>query len=104
MPYTSPENINGSAITGILYYVNEVTSSWISNLILIGLYLILLISYWRARDDLGGAFAVAGFSTFVVALLFFLADFISGIILAIWIALAIVGFVIVAFDKQRGIA
>ena len=104
MAYTSPETIDMSSAVGLFQWLNEVTYSWFSNLIVVGFYLILIIVYNRAKDDLAGAFAVAGFGAFVVALLLFLSDFVSGITLGIWIALAIIGFCAVAFDKPRGYA
>lgn len=104
MAYTSPETINGSSIVGLLNYVNEVTNSWISNLLLIAFYVILIFAYYKAREDFGGALAVAGFGTFIVAFLLFLANFVSGVTLAIWIALAVIGFSAIALDKPRGTA
>ena len=104
MPYTSPETFDASSIVGLLRYVNEVTGSWFSNMLLISFYVIMIWGYYKVREDLAGAFAVGGFALFVSAFLLFLADFITGITLSICIGLAVLGFVMIAFDKNRGTA
>ena len=88
-----PSNINWSTgMTGAFGYLNEVTSSWFSNLLLISIYIIFGIGFYFAKRDFFGAMAVAGFSTFVVALLLFVAEAISGITFSVVIGVAIIGF------------
>jgi hypothetical protein len=93
MPYASPSTINWSTgMTGAFNYLNEVTYSWFSNLLLISVYIIFAMGFYFAKRDFFGAMAVAGFSTFVVALLLFVGGAISGITFSVVIGVAIIGF------------
>lgn len=102
MPYNSPANINATkGLSEIFNYVNNVTDGWISNLILVGIFLIILIGYYKARDDFKGALAVSGFGTFVIGLLFWAGDFVSGWALGITIAITLVGIIVLMTDKSQ---
>jgi len=102
MTYASPTTINASiGITEVLRYTNEVSSSWLSNMILIAIYVIVLISFYRAKDDFVGGMATAGFGTFVVALLFWLGGFISGITLSIVIGILLIGVAVLFVDTKN---
>jgi len=93
MAYPMPDTINWSnGMQEGFSYLNTVTSSWFSNLLLIAIYILFATGFYFAKRDMFGAMAVAGFSTFVVSLLFFVAGMISGITFAIVIAVAIIGF------------
>ena len=93
MPFDMPSSINWSTgMTGAFNYLNEVTSSWFSNLLLISIYLIFAVGFYFAKRDMFGALAVGGFATFIVGLLFFVGNIISGFTFSIVIAVAIVGF------------
>ena len=85
----------------ILYYANEITESWLSNLILIGIYIITLMTIYNYKRDFVEGMAVAGFFTFLIALLFYLADFISGVTLVFVIAITIVSVALLFFNKRR---
>ena len=101
MAHISPSTINGTeGIPAILEYVNTVTENWISNMFLIGIYIIFLLGYYRAKGDFIGGFAIAGYSTFIVAMLFWIAGFISGITFGTTIAVAIVGSALVLLSKS----
>ena len=102
MTYPSPAGINASRGFGeVLTYVNTVTYGWISTLLLLAIYVIVLMGYYKAKDDFSGAMAVAGFGVFIIALLFWLGDFITGITLTIAIALALVGIIVLLADKRN---
>lgn len=93
MPFTDPSTINwSSGMTGAFNYLNEVTSSWFSNLLLMAIYIIFATGFYFAKRDMFGAMAVGGFATFVVGLLLFVGGTISGITFSVVIAVAIVGF------------
>ena len=93
MPYTDPSTVNWSSGMGEAFnYLNEVTSSWFSNLLLIAIYIIFATGFYFAKRDMFGAMAVGGFATFVVGLLLFVGGTISGITFSFVIAVAIVGF------------
>ena len=83
----------------ILYYVNDVTESLVSNLILVGIYIIILYGVFKNRNDFLEAMSVSGFVTFIIAVLFWLAGFISGYILVFVLAVAILSFAILWFNK-----
>lgn len=99
--YSPPQNINGTKGFGeILLYVNNVTGSVFSNMMLITIWIIILIGYYKARDDFGGAMGVAGFVTFVIGLLFWLGGFVSGVTLSIVIGMAIIGIIATIVERQ----
>jgi len=101
MSYPSPSSINASkGFTEILSYTNDVTNSWISNMLLIGIYIIVLIGFYKAKDDFQGALAVAGYGTFVVALFFWIGGFVSGWAFGISIAMAILGTIVLLMDHN----
>jgi hypothetical protein len=101
MTYASPSGINASKGLGeILNYTNTVTDNWLSNMILIGIYILVLLGFYKARDDFRGALAVAGYSTFVVSLFFWIGGFISGTALGMVIALSIIGTLVLLMDNN----
>ena len=94
--YTQPTEINWSeGFSGILYYVNDVTNSWVSILLLVAIYIITSISvysYKKTPEAFFDSIAIAGFLTIVVGILFWTAEFISGTILAFVIGVGILSF------------
>ena len=93
MPYASPTSINfTSGLVGMFQYLNVVTNSWFSNLFLIAIYIIFATGFYFARRDFQGSMAVGGFAIFVIGLLFWIGEMISGITFAIVVAVAIIGF------------
>lgn len=100
MTYPSPSSFNASQGLGTIFsYVNNVTSEWFSRLILIAIYVIVLMGFYKAKEDFTGAMAVAGFGTFVLALLFWVGGMVSGVTLGVSIAMAIIGVVVLLMDK-----
>ena len=101
MTYTSPTTINATKGFGeVLTYVNVVTNSWLSNMFMIALYVIILIGFYKAKDDFKGALAVSGYGTFVVGLLFWIGGFISGIAFGMAIGVAILGTIVLLLDNN----
>ena len=101
MTYASPTSINATRGLGeVLNYVNVVTNSWLSNMLMIGIYVIILLGFYKARDDFKGALAVAGYGTFVVGLLFWIGGIISGIAFGMTIGLAILGTAVLLMDNN----
>jgi len=102
MTFTSPATLNMSkGFIELLTYTNTVTNSWISNMLLIAIYVIVLVGFYKAKDDFKGAFAVAGYGTFVIALLFWIGGFVSGWAFGISIAMAIIGTTVLLLDKDN---
>lgn len=100
MAYPSPSTINASKGLGELFnYINLVTNSWVSNMIMIGIWIIVLMGFYKAKEDFKGALAVAGYSTFVVGLLFWIGGFISGWAFGVVIAMALIGTAILFTDQ-----
>lgn len=101
MVYPSPNSINASAGLGNVFgYINGVTNQVFSIMLLLAIYVITLMGFYKAKEDFTGAMAVAGFGTFVVALLFWIGGIISGIYLGISIALAIIGVIVLLMDSS----
>ena len=101
MTYPSPADVNMSSGFGnLLTYINVVTDNWISNLLLIGIYVIILMGFYKAKDDFKGALAIAGYGTFVLALLFWIGGFVSGTALGVAIAGAILGTIVLLMDNN----
>lgn len=101
MSYASPTTINASKGFGeIIGYVNGVTNQWFGNMLLIGIYIIVVIGYYKAKEDFIGALAMAGFSLFSVSLLFWLGGLISGVIMGISIGIAIISVVPLFLDNK----
>lgn len=101
MTHISPTTINMSKGFGeVLIYLNTVTNNWISNFLLISIYLVILVGFYKVKDDFQGAFASAGYGTFVVALLLWIGGFVSGISLGICIAMGIIGTIVLLMDNN----
>lgn len=101
MTYDNPTTINATnGLSGILNYVNSVTDNWFSNMLLIAIYVIILIGFYKAKDDFTGALAVAGFGTFVVSLMFWAGGLISTVSFSVVIAIAIIGVVVLLLDQN----
>lgn len=101
MTYDSPSTINATqGFITILDYINNVTGFWISNLLLLAIYAIILIGFYKSSGDFSGGLASAGFGTFVVGLLFWMGGFVNGWGFSISVAVMIVGVLAVLMDKR----
>jgi hypothetical protein len=101
MTYASPTTINTTAGFGeVLNYINVVTDNWISNMFLIAIYIIILIGFYKSKEDFKGALAVAGYGLFVAGLFFWIGGFVAGITFGITIALAIIGTLVLLLDNN----
>lgn len=99
--YESPSSLNMSKGFGeMVTYINNVTNSWISNMILIAIWIIILTGSFKSTNDFGKSMGVAGFGTFIVALFFWLGGLISGVTLSMVIGMAIVGIIIVLVSNN----
>lgn len=101
MTYLSPSEINISGgLPSVLIYLNNVTNQWFANFIMITIYAVVLGGYYKAREDFVGAFAVSGFATFVIGLLFWAGGLINGWVLSISVALLLVAVAVLFLDNQ----
>jgi hypothetical protein len=99
--YASPSSINASKGIGeILSYVNTQTDSWISNLLLLAIFIIVLLGFYKAKDDFRGAMAVSGYATLVVAIFFWIGGFVSSTVFAISLGVAILGTLFLLLDNN----
>jgi len=91
MAYPDPSTINASLGLGeIANYTNNVTGQWFGYMILVSVWVIVLMGYYKAKEDFIGGLAVAGFGVFVVGLLFWLGGFVNGIAMMVTLAVAII--------------
>jgi len=60
-------------------------------MILLSLYIISLYGYYKARDEFAEGMAVVGFFVFVVAMFFWIGEWLSIFTFIIVIAIAIIG-------------
>lgn len=102
MTYTSPSTINASKGLGeVLSFVNNATDQWLSNLFIFGIWIIILLGYYKAKDDFKGAFAVSSYVTFVSSLFFWLGGFVSGVLFGIVIAVSIISTLVLLLDNNN---
>lgn len=100
MTYESPSSINMSeGLSSTFGYIGNVTDGWFGNMLLIAIYIIVLMGFYKAQGDFKGALAVAGFGTFIVSLLFWIGGMISGVAFGITIAVAIIGVLVLLLDQ-----
>jgi hypothetical protein len=89
--YESPTTINASKGFGeVILYVNRVTGNLFAHMLLIGIWIIIFVGFYKSKDDPAGAFAVAGYGTFVVGLLFWIGGWVSA-----WAFSIVTGFTII---------
>ena len=69
-------------------------------MILIAVYFIVLVGFYKAKEDFKGALAVAGYGTFVIGLFFWIGGFVSGQIFSIAIGVAILGTLVLLLDNN----
>jgi len=95
-------NITGSdGFANVIYYLNFVTNYWFTNMILIAIWILVVVGFYKATDDFSGALAVGGFGTFVVALLFWAGKLISTPTFSIVIGVMIIGILVLLVDKKN---
>ena len=102
MAWASPTTINATAGIGTTFeYISLVTHFWFGRMLMIAIFVIFLSGYLSARrDDYFGAFAVASYVTFVMGLLFWVIDLVTGLDFAIIIGITIVSSVILFVQKN----
>ena len=95
-------NVTGSdGFANIIYYLNYVTNYWFTNMILIGIWILVLAGFYKSTDDFAGALAVAGFGTFVVALLLWAGKLIETLTFSVTIGVMIIGILVLLVDKRN---
>ena len=101
MTYASPNTINASVgLVEVFNYINDVTEGWVSIMLMLAIYVIVLVGFYKAQNDFKGAMAVAGYGVFVVALLFWIGGIITAWSLGIAISLALVGTIVLLLDNN----
>jgi hypothetical protein len=102
MSWQSPETINWTdGLAGAFYYVNSVSNGWVTNMMLISIYVICLMGYYRSQEDFAGGMAVGGIVTFIMGLFFFISGLMTWIIFGFTIAGAVIGFVVLIIERNR---
>ena len=92
MAWTSPTEIDATTGIGSTFeYLSTVTHFWFGRMLIISIFMIFLFGYLGVRrDDYFGAFAVASYITFVLGLLFWVINIVTGLDFAIIIAVSLV--------------
>lgn len=99
-PNISDVNLSKDFGVGLLHYANDVSNSWISNMILIGIFIVTLMGYTFYNKDFIEGAAIAGFITAVVGSLFFFAGFVSAPTLLYILGVSILTFALLYFTKK----
>ena len=99
MTYPSPTTVNLTSSEGLgnlFEYVNLVTNFWFGRMLMIAVFILFFIGYLKSKpdDDVIGAFAIAGYVTFVLGLLAWLIKLLDGLSFAIIIGIALVSSVV----------
>ncbi len=103
MAWKSPTEINATTGIGSTFiYLSEVTNFWFGRMLMIAIFVIFISGYLSVRrDDFSGAFAVSSYVTFVIGLLFWVIDIVTGLDFAIIIAIAIVSSAILFAQRNN---
>ena len=97
--FASPQSQNLTDPTLLLQYINSVTSFWFGNIILICIFIITLISLVGKTQKTATPFAVAGFLTAMIALLFRALEIVNDAWLIGSIIVAVMGLTAVYFER-----
>ena len=103
--YETPAGINITSSDGIFSYIGRVTTVGIFNFwvgLILAIYIIIIIGYYKAERDFPAALGVSGFVTFIIALFFWMGNLIHGGAFAIVIALMIIGVTVLFTNNQSG--
>lgn len=103
MTITSPTTMNMSrGIVALLEYINTVTDYWVSRMIMVAIFVIFAMGYFRSKadDDFLGALAVGSFATFVIGLPFWLMGFLDAISFGIIIGAVVLSTALLLMDKR----
>lgn len=99
--YTSPETVNWSAGVGEgLKYVNTVTDSVFSNFLLLVIAVIFASGYYAIKRDALGSVVLGSFMAWMIAVIFFVGEFVGWISLSITTAFMILMFGIMYFQNN----
>lgn len=103
MAWTSPSEIDATSGIGTTFqWLNEVTYHWFGRGLIISIFMIFLMGYLGVRrDDYFGAFAVASYVTFIMGLLFWVIDLVTGLDFAIIIGITVVSSVILFVQRSN---
>jgi hypothetical protein len=94
--YTNPSTINMTNPVGIFSYIGEVTTFYFFNVydvLLVGLWFLILAGTYKTTDDIAWALGVSGFGIFLLGLLLWMGGLITGYTMGIYIGMVIIGVV-----------
>jgi hypothetical protein len=102
MAYPSPASINATAgLNEFLPYLTVVTDWWFGRMIMIAIFSIFFFGYLSTRkDDYIGAMAVSSYVTFVIGLLFWVINLLSGLDFGVIIGCVCIGSVLLLTQKK----
>jgi hypothetical protein len=105
MAYRDPSSINATlGLQEFLIYASEVTNYWFGNMLLITLFMISLTYYLYSHGtkDFWSGCAIAGYFTFIIALLLWLMNAVNGTTLSMVIA-GVATFTIILWVNKKGL-
>lgn len=101
MAWDLPSSRNMSkGIDEVINYTNNVTLGWFTNMLLISIYIIVLMAYYRNTKDMFGGMGLAGFATFIIALLLWVGGFCADITFVFSIGILILSVAIMLIFKD----
>jgi len=99
--YESVKDVNFSkGFIEVPFYVERVTDSLVSAMILLGVFIIISFGVQRYTRDWIEAISIGSFFTFLVTLFFWIAGFANSLIFGIVIAITIICFGLLWFTKK----
>lgn len=99
--HQSPSDINFSSGTDTFLYVNNVTNSVFGWFLLLCIYLVVAFGVSYSKKDISTGIAISGFFTLIIGTLMRITGLINSIVLAITFTVAILGFILFLFSKNR---
>lgn len=103
MAYPSPTGINATKGFGeVLIYVNQVTEFWLGRMLMIAIFTIFSVGFYKARDggDILSALSLGSFITLIIGLIFFVIGFLDPVTFGIIVGLTIIFALVLLADNN----
>jgi hypothetical protein len=100
--YNYPTNTNFNASKGIgemFGYINSATNDWFAKMTLLAIWFIVVVTIYKAKDDIKGALAVGSFATFIISILFWVSDMCSGWEVSITLGMTLITGLLLLMDN-----
>lgn len=102
MAYTDPSSINASkGIFEILTYLNVVTNNWFANMLMISIFVIFSVAYYKSTEDFKGALAVSTYGTLIISLFFWIIGFLSNLSFGVIVGATLLATIVLLTDARN---